>query len=172
VTKSTKTVLPWQKFDFGSVAVPKAGMKVAVVAGNPDGKTASVSRTVKRLNFPYATCIIIDKSDFKLYWVKNNQLVKVYPIAIGRAGMETPIGTWKILAKYHTDPSSVYGPRKMRMFRKVGNSFVFTAYAIHGTNQEWVIGTKASHGCIRMYNKQVLELFPQVPMGTMVVTRP
>ncbi len=172
VTKSTKSVLPWQKFDFGNVSVPSAGLKITVVAGNPDGRTASVSRTVKRLSFPYATCIIIDKSDFKLYWIKNNQLVKAYPIATGRAGMETPIGTWKILAKYHTDPSSVYGPRKMRMFRKVGNSYVFTAYAIHGTNQEWVIGTKASHGCIRMYNKQVLELFPQVPLGTLVVTRP
>lgn len=172
VTKSTRTVLPWQKFDFGSVSVPRGGVKVVVVAGNPDGRTASASRTVKRLSYPYSTCIIIDKSDFKLYWIKNNQLVKAYPIAIGRGGMETPIGTWKILAKYKTDPSSVYGPRKMRMFRKVGNSYVFTAYAIHGTNQEWVIGTKASHGCIRMYNKQVLELYPQVPMGTMVVTRP
>lgn len=171
VTKSTKSVLPWQKFDFGSISVPSAGVKVAVVATNPDGATASASRTVKRLSYPYATCIIIDKSDFKLYWIKNNQLVKVYPIATGRDGMETPIGTWKILAKYKTDPSSVYGPRKMRMFRKVGNSYVFTAYAIHGTNQEWVIGTKASHGCIRMYNKQVLELYPQVPMGTMVITR-
>ena len=57
------------------------------------------------------------------------------------------------------------------MFRQVGNSYVFTAYAIHGTNQEWVIGTKASHGCIRMYNRQVLELYPQVPLGTMVITR-
>ncbi len=171
VTKSTMSVLPWQKFDFGSVSVPKEGMQVAVVAGNPDGGSTSVSRSVKRLSYPYATCIIIDKSDFKLYWIKNNQLVKAYPIATGRAGMETPIGTWKILAKYKTDPSSVYGPRKMRMFRKVGNSYVFTAYAIHGTNQEWVIGTKASHGCIRMYNRQVLELFPQVPLGTMVVTR-
>ena len=35
----------------------------------------------------------------------------------------------------------------------------------------WVIGTMASHGCIRMYNKDVLELWPQVPFGTMVITR-
>ena len=172
VTKATKTVVPWGTFTFGRVDVPNGGAKITVTAGNPDGKTASLTRTVLRLKFPYATCIVIDKSDFKLYWVRNNVLVKVYPIAIGRSGMETPIGTWKILAKYKTDPSSVYGPRKMRMFRQVGNSFVFTAYAIHGTNQEWVIGTKASHGCIRMYNREVLELWPQVPLGTMVVTRP
>jgi lipoprotein-anchoring transpeptidase ErfK/SrfK/putative cell wall-binding protein len=172
VTKNTVAVSPWGTFDFGTIAVPSAGLKISVVAGNPDGKTTTLTRQVTRLKFPYATCIVIDKSEFKLYWVKNNQLIKVYPIAIGRNGMETPIATWKILAKYKTDPSSVYGPRKMRMFRRVGNKYVFTAYAVHGTNQEWVIGTKASHGCIRMYNRDVLELWPQVPMGTMVVTQP
>lgn len=171
LTKLQTNVVPWGTFNFGRVAIPSGGANITVIALNPDGKTTSVTRSVKRLQFPYATCIVIDKSDFKLYWVKNNVLVKVYPIAIGRDGMETPIATWKILAKYKTDPSSVYGPRKMRMFKKVGNSYVFTAYAIHGTNEEWVIGTKASHGCIRMYNRQVLELWPQVPLGTMVVTR-
>ena len=86
--------------------------------------------------------------------------------------METPApATWKILAKYHTSPGSVSGPRKMRLFRQRGSRFVFSRYGIHGTNQEWVIGTKASHGCIRMYNRDVLKLFPQVPMGTMVYTR-
>lgn len=103
--------------------------------------------------------------------MKSDELIKSYPIAIGRVGTETPVAMWKILAKYYTDPSSVYGPRKMRLFRKYGSSFVYTAYAIHGTNAPWVIGTKASHGCIRMYNSDVLNLFPQVPLGTLVQTR-
>lgn len=171
VNKGSKAVLPYGSFDFGNVASPSKSGSVVVRASNPDGKACSLSKTVTRMNFPYATCIIIDKSDFKLYWVKDNNLVKTYPIAIGRPGMETPIATWRIGAKYYTDPGSVYGPRKMRMYRKVGSSFVFTAYNLHGTNQPWVIGTKASHGCIRMYNRDVLELFPQVPMGTMVITR-
>jgi len=125
--------------------------------------------------YKWRTYIVIDKSSFKLYWVKNKVLVKAYPIAHGKAHTPTPERVWRINAKYHTSPGSVYGPRKMRMFKRVGGSrgsrYVFTAYAIHGTNQEWVIGTRASHGCIRMYNKDVRELFPQVPMGTMVVTR-
>ena len=44
VTKMTKSILPWQKFDFGSVAVPSSGAKIAVVAGNPDGGSATASR--------------------------------------------------------------------------------------------------------------------------------
>lgn len=160
----------WGAFDLGTFAAPAKGT-LTIVASNPEGLSSRYSFKIARLNFPYPTCIIVDKSEYKLFWVKDNLLVKVYPIAIGREGMETPLGEWKILAKYYTDPTSVYGPRKMRMFRKVGSSYVFTAYAIHGTNQEWVIGSKASHGCIRMYNRDVLELFPQVPLGTPVITR-
>jgi len=117
---------------------------------------------------------VIDKSEYRLYWVKNQQLIKSYKIAHGRHNW-TPVATWKILAKYKTSPKGIYGPRKMRMFRRVGRSghyrYVFTAYGIHGTNQPWVIGTQASHGCIRMYNRDVLELWPQVRLGTYVVTR-
>ena len=97
-----------------------------------------------------------------------------YPVAHGRHNC-TPVRTWKVLAKYKTNPSSVYGPRKMRLFKRVGKKghyrWVFTKYGIHGTNQPWVIGTQASHGCIRMYNKDILKLWPQVPLGTYVITR-
>jgi len=41
-------------------------------------------------------------------------------------------------------------------------------YGIHGTPAPWTIGTMASLGCVRMYNHNVEELFPQVPMGTTV----
>lgn len=40
---------------------------------------------------------------------------------------------------------------------------------IHGTPEEGLIGTPASHGCIRMYNKDVIELFDLVKTGTLVV---
>lgn len=126
-------------------------------------------------NYPWPTYIVIDKSSFRLYWVKSGMLIKTYPIAHGKPNTPTPVRVWRIDAKYRTDPSSVYGPRKMRLFKRVstssGYSYVYTNYAIHGTNEEWVIGTQASHGCIRMYNRDVLELWPQVPLGTMVVTR-
>jgi lipoprotein-anchoring transpeptidase ErfK/SrfK len=39
---------------------------------------------------------------------------------------------------------------------------------IHGTNEEGLIGRKASHGCIRMMNKDVIKLFKQVPIGSLV----
>lgn len=122
-------------------------------------------------SYPWHRYIVIDKSDFRLYQVQGGVVQRSYPVAIGRPGMETPVATWRIDAKYYSDPKSVYGPRKMRLFRQSGSRFVYTSYLIHGTNEPWVIGTKASHGCIRMYNEDVLDLFPLVPLHTMVVTR-
>ncbi|MBN2404869.1 MAG: cell wall-binding repeat-containing protein [Coriobacteriia bacterium] len=168
---ATKAANSYGTVDFGRVAMPASGEKLRVEAGNPEDGLASASMTIRRLSYPASTCIVVDKSDFRLYWVKSDELISSYPVAIGRVGMETPVAMWQILAKYQTDPASVYGPRKMRMFRQYGSSFVYTAYAIHGTNEPWVIGTKASHGCIRMYNSDVLKLYPQVPIGTLVQTR-
>ena len=42
-------------------------------------------------------------------------------------------------------------------------------YAIHGTNQPNLIGGFVSHGCIRMYNADVTDLFGRVNVGTPVV---
>lgn len=162
------------KIVVNGVAGRGSGPTVSIDAVRTDGALL-MSRPPTPFSYPWKTYIVIDKSDFKLYWVKNGYLWGVYPIAHGKPDTPTPSRVWRIDAKYYTDPSSVYGPRKMRLFKQVWNGYryvyVFTAYAIHGTNQEWVIGTQASHGCIRMYNKDVVQLFPQVPLGTMVVTR-
>jgi lipoprotein-anchoring transpeptidase ErfK/SrfK len=39
----------------------------------------------------------------------------------------------------------------------------------HGTNREDLIGTPASHGCIRMKNADIAELFEVVPVGARVL---
>ena len=39
---------------------------------------------------------------------------------------------------------------------------------IHGTAEEGKIGEPASHGCIRMYNKDVIEMYRHAPIGTLV----
>ncbi len=118
---------------------------------------------------PWARYYVIDKSDFRLYVVENGQAIIAYPIAHGRVNAPTPNATWRIGAKYYS--SGVYGPRKMRLFRQSRGTFVYTAYNIHGTDNEASIGTRASAGCIRLYNRDILELFDITPIGTMVVTQ-
>lgn len=168
---ASKPVTSYSTVDFGSVLMPAGSTSLRTVAVSGDGKTSQTSTTYRQLSYPASTSIVIDKSDFRLYYVKNDVLVKSYPIAIGRPGMETPTRLWKINSKYYPDPKGVYGPRKMRMYAQSGSSWKYTAYNIHGTNEPWVIGTKASHGCIRLYNADILDLFPRVALGTLVLTR-
>ena len=55
---------------------------------------------------------------------------------------------------------------------KGGNVDSYRRYIyIHGTHEEGLIGTKASHGCIRMFNYDVIELFNLVTIGTKVLIR-
>ena len=57
-------------------------------------------------------------------------------------------------------------------YNKGGNVDSFNRYIyIHGTHEEGLIGTKASHGCIRMFNYDVIELFNLVKIGTKVTIR-
>ena len=42
---------------------------------------------------------------------------------------------------------------------------------IHGTGQEYSVGSRASHGCIRMRVRDVIDLYPRVPLGTPVLIR-
>ena len=57
-------------------------------------------------------------------------------------------------------------------FNKGGNVDSFRRYIyIHGTHEEGLIGIKASHGCIRMFNYDVIELFNLVNIGTKVLIR-
>jgi lipoprotein-anchoring transpeptidase ErfK/SrfK len=147
-----------------------------VVVSNPIGQTGVYEWGFRRIDPSSPTMIVIEKSQYQLHWIVDYQLVRTYPIAHGR-GNSTPVGTWKVGAKYTSDPRGIYGPRKMRLYRlRSGRRgrpgrWQSSSYLIHGTNQPWVIGSMASHGCIRMYNWDVLDLWPQVPIGTPVETR-
>ena len=46
-----------------------------------------------------------------------------------------------------------------------------TVYRIHGTNQPRTIGYAVSSGCFRLVNRDVIDLFERVPVGTKVVIR-
>lgn len=182
VPAGTSAATPGTYVTFGLRSNTAAYTVYAITVSNPIGETGTYYYGFRRIDTPYPTMIVIEKSQYQLHWIVDYQMVKTYPIAHGK-GNNTPVRTWMINAKYVTDASGVYGPRKMRLYSYQGGRsgrrgrrgrpgrWTFTAYGIHGTNQPWVIGTMASHGCIRMYNWDVLELWPQVPLGTMAETR-
>ncbi|SDE61884.1 hypothetical protein SPACI_030370 [Sporomusa acidovorans DSM 3132] len=91
----------------------------------------------------------------------DDQLYKKYRIAVGKSETPTPIGEWNIVWKDYNWGTG-FGTRWM------GLNVPWGTYGIHGTNKPWSIGRFASHGCIRMRNKDVEELFEWLPIGTPV----
>lgn len=113
--------------------------------------------------------IRIDLSERRLYLYNQNQLVKVYPVGVGKIATQSPRGDFTIINKvpypysYRGGPLSVYGTFWMGLSKR--------GYGIHGTNRPSSIGKYVSKGCIRMYNQDVNELARLVPIGTPVKIR-
>lgn len=107
--------------------------------------------------------IIIDLSDRKLHLLDGNIVVNSFPVGIGRMVTQTPIGEYTIINK-QSNPGGPFGVLWMGLSRP--------HYGIHGTNDPSSIGHLVSHGCIRMYNEDVLALSQLVPIGTRVTIRP
>jgi lipoprotein-anchoring transpeptidase ErfK/SrfK len=138
--------------------------------------------TLKTLARTYATYVSVDRDNFKLRLFKRLRLAKTYPIAVGMAGLETPAGIRHVLEKqvnpaWHVPNSSWAGslagqtippsdPRDPIKARWLG---LGDGVGIHGTAEDWSIGTRASHGCIRMHVSDVIDLYPRVPVGTPVL---
>ncbi|MDF2572132.1 MAG: ErfK/YbiS/YcfS/YnhG family protein [Sporomusa sp.] len=111
---------------------------------------------------PSGKVSIIVKIQSRVLEVYNeDQLYKKYRIAVGKSKTPTPIGEWNIVWKDY-DWGTGFGTRWM------GLNVPWGTYGIHGTNKPWSIGQFASHGCIRMRNKDVEELFEWIPVGTPV----
>ncbi|MFW5787099.1 MAG: L,D-transpeptidase family protein [Halanaerobiales bacterium] len=92
---------------------------------------------------------------------KNGEEFKTYPVAVGKASTKSPVGEWAIISK-SKNWGGGFGTRWL------GLNVPWGIYGIHGTNKPGSIGSAASHGCIRMHNNDVEELFELVPVKTRV----
>ncbi|MGD0152339.1 MAG: L,D-transpeptidase [Thermacetogeniaceae bacterium] len=105
--------------------------------------------------------ITIDLNNRVLTLYRDSQLFKSYPVAVGAPDSPTPTGNWTIAEKI-ANPGGPFGSRWM------GLSIPWGSYGIHGTNMPDSIGTYASHGCVRMFNEDVIDLYNLVSIGTPV----
>ncbi|MCQ6559772.1 L,D-transpeptidase family protein [Paenibacillus mendelii] len=91
----------------------------------------------------------------------QGQKIKEYPIAVGNPSTPTPAGEYQVMYK-GKNWGTAFGPRWLGLNVPWGN------YGIHGTNKPYSIGQHLSHGCIRMRNSDVIELFELIPLGAKV----
>ncbi|HZH59400.1 MAG TPA: L,D-transpeptidase family protein [Metabacillus sp.] len=112
-------------------------------------------------SIPYSIDVSVSRKRLTLR--RNEQVMKVYPIAVGKIVTATPVGDFVIVNR-EPNPGGPFGVMWLSLSK--------LHYGIHGTNDPSSIGKAVSLGCIRMYNEDVLELASIVPNGTRVSIRP
>ncbi len=136
----------------------------------------------RELRRSYPAIITIEKSTFTLRLFRNLRFDRSYSVAIGQPAYPTPEGLFAIQSKQvnptWTAPNSPWAgesagqsysasdpnnPLKARWMGVAGS------VGIHGTAQDYSIGTAASHGCIRMHSWDVIDLYDRVSIGTPVL---
>jgi lipoprotein-anchoring transpeptidase ErfK/SrfK len=139
-------------------------------------------RSTRDLRGEYGTVLTVDREHFRLRLFKHLRIARRYPIAVGMAGLDTPAGSYRIQDKqvnpaWHVPHSAWAGslqgqtipggaPDNPLKARWLG---IANGVGIHGTAEDWSIGSRASHGCIRMHVADVIALYPLVPVGTPVL---
>lgn len=103
--------------------------------------------------------VLVDLDALTLTILIDRIPYKSFPVAIGTKKTPSPAGSWQIVHKgYWAKGKTLW----------LGLSVPFGNYGIHGTNQPWSIGNRASNGCIRMYNHHLEEVYRQLKPGIRV----
>ena len=144
---------------------------------------AAAARQMVHLSGYPAGTIVVKTHERSLYFLLGDGRALRYPVGVGRAGM-----TWtgeayidgKFIQPAWSPPDMIRreNPRIPDVIpsgspRNPMGAAALTLnrgqYAIHGTNSPGSIGKFVSHGCIRMYNADVMDLYAKVGVGTQVV---
>ena len=116
--------------------------------------------------------IIVSIPDRKLVLLQGDRVVKVYDTAVGAPHSPSPTGSFQIVSHVQNPTWYTKGrivpPGKSNPLGTRWLGLSFKGYGIHGTNAPSSIGRNASHGCIRMRNRDVEELFEMVSVGDAV----
>ena len=94
-----------------------------------------------------------------LYLRQGKTIIRTYPVGVGKTATATPVGRYHIISKVR-NPGGPFGAIWLGLSQP--------HYGIHGTNNPSSIGGAVSKGCIRMHNRDVLELSQLVAVGTAV----
>src|SRR5579864_2637010 len=143
------------------VATAEALCQEKQAASKPSADDSAVERRV-----------VVSIPDRKLALIENGRVVKIYQTAVGAAASPTPSGTYKIAQRVANPtwygPDKVVGPGKDNPVGTRWLGLSRKGYGIHGTNNPRSIGKRASHGCVRMRNRDVEDLFARVAVGDVV----
>jgi lipoprotein-anchoring transpeptidase ErfK/SrfK len=119
--------------------------------------------------------ILISIPDRKLAVIEQGKVIRTFPVSVGASVSPSPTGEFRIADRianptyYH--PGVVVPPGSDNPIGPRWIGLSKSGYGIHGTNQPESIGHAASHGCIRLRNRDIKQLFEMVRVGDVVEIR-
>lgn len=164
------------------VSPPSSAAPIAPVVTWPDVSALGAAEPfVPAPEVRSPVSLVVDLSDRRVYVYQDEQVKTSFRIAVGRAGWETPTGRYEVISMVehptwqHPFTGEIVPPgngnplgvRWIGFWTDGKNTIGF-----HGTPNEETVGRAASHGCIRMYNDDVINLFEMVQVGTPVIVVP
>jgi lipoprotein-anchoring transpeptidase ErfK/SrfK len=143
----------------------------------PNSTTKPTTAATEKPPVEDVVSLVLKLKEKRVYVYRGDKLLNKYPVAIGKKGRETPTGEWQVMEKIKNPAwtsfktGEVFSPGKENPlgsrwigFWTDGKDMI----GFHGTSNIKSIGTAASNGCVRMYNRHVKALFPLVKVGTIV----
>jgi lipoprotein-anchoring transpeptidase ErfK/SrfK len=150
----------------------------------PKAEALQAGATIKVINGAFN--VRIYRSTFTMDLYLQNTYVKSFTVGLGKPGMETPTGRWRVksdgkLVKpiwtdpvtgrtYHPEDADYpLGSRWIALEGLEGNAVGKKGFAIHGTNSPDQIGTPGSQGCIRLHNGDAVMVYNLMMPGVSLV---
>lgn len=122
--------------------------------------------------------LVLKLAERRVYVYQGSQVEASFPVAVGKPGWETPTGTYEVMSMLQDPgwvspftgeeippgPDNPLGERWIGFWTD-GQNFI----GFHGTPTRNSVGQAASHGCVRMFNEDIRQLYELVSVGTTVV---
>jgi L,D-transpeptidase ErfK/SrfK len=116
--------------------------------------------------------IVVSIPDRMLALIDSDQVIAVYPVAVGAPVSPSPVGIFTIVTRVtnptYYRPGKVIGPGATNPIGTRWIGLNIKGFGIHGTDDPRSIGFAKSHGCIRLRNEDVEALFDQLRAGDVV----
>jgi L,D-transpeptidase ErfK/SrfK len=123
--------------------------------------------------------ILINIPEYRLYFFKGDDSIKVFPVCIGLPTWKTPSGEFSITHKIENPtwymPDAIAEKEKVKKeivppgpLNPLGDLWIGTDLrhtGIHSTIIPMTIGRALSHGCVRLYPEDIEVLFPLTEVG-------
>jgi len=145
---------------------------MALAAALTVAKPVFAADGARSVDAPVTRRVVVSIPDRKLALIENDRIVGVYPVAVGAPVSPSPVGAFSIVNRVsnptYYKPGKIVGPGSANPIGTRWIGLSAKGYGIHGTDAPASIGFAKSHGCIRLRNRDVEQLFARVRTGDIV----